>query len=96
MANTAVRLYRKYFGDSLDSESEGQVQLLLTGNEAVAVSEAAISEAAVLGGDSRLEKSWYKQIDSNGSNIFNSRLSSIAANGAREAIASAVGLAISR
>ena len=92
LSGIAVRLYRKYSKPTHGAEDE--ILTLLTGNRAVVIAEAAISESAVLGGDVNLEKSWHEQIEKNGSNVFNQPLTSIATKGAREAVASAIGLSL--
>ena len=92
LSGMAVRLYRKYIGEIREAEDE--ILTLLTGNDAVAIAEATISETAVLGGDGELDKSWHRQIDNNGSNTYNQPLSTITTKAAREAVASAIGLSL--
>ena len=93
LTEMAVRLYRKYLSDNRGGSGE-EIQILLSGAQAVAVAEASICESAVQGGDEELLRSWQEQIDQHGQNVFGKPLTSIVGNSARSSVASAIGLSL--
>jgi pyruvate-ferredoxin/flavodoxin oxidoreductase len=93
LSGVAVRLYRKYISEDR-ADSGQQIPMLLSGDQAVAAVEGALCDSVVLGGDEKLEKTWWEQVDQDGSNAFNKPLSSIVTHSARAALASATGLSL--
>ena len=94
----AIRLYRRLFVSSKKAAKEDGIETVLDGNTAVAVTEAAISEAAALGSTfpgSGANQAWRSEQEQRDSNTFGGRISSCEADGPRGALAAAMGLAMS-
>ena len=93
---TAIRLYRTLFGAPPGSTlAEEGVDAVLDGNSAVALSEAMITQDAVLGGSfpsAGADIAWRSQ--SGGVNLFGASLAAQQSEGPRGAVAAAMGLAL--
>ncbi len=97
-SHSTLRLLRRLLGASRRAEGPfaGSVTVL-DGGSAVAVTEAAIAEAAGLGGSfpaTGAELAWRAEQRDQGANLFGQPLASLAAEGPRGALAAAVGLAL--
>ncbi len=93
---TAIRLYRQLFGSpELAGQLPDGIDTVLDGHTAIAVTEAGITETAVLG-SSFLEQgaalAWLAEQQRVSSNFFNQRLSIQDAESARAALAVVMGL----
>ncbi len=95
LRNMAIRWYRKAFGAPAGSDIRDEgFDTVLDGNSAVALSEAAVSNHAVLGNSSLsadAESVWLGE----SRNVFGETLSAQAAEGPRGVIAAATGSALS-
>ncbi|MBD3649591.1 MAG: hypothetical protein HUJ31_19535, partial [Pseudomonadales bacterium] len=88
LKDTAIRLYRKYFGSPTAAEDQAVgVETVLTGEQAVALSEIAMSQTLVLSGG-------LDEVEA-GLNAFGRPVSTMDAEGARGAIAATMGLGLS-
>ncbi|MDK1024370.1 MAG: 4Fe-4S binding protein [Gammaproteobacteria bacterium] len=98
LTDTAVRLYRRLFGDQAALYDADEIPgLVLDGNNAVAISEAGIVENAVFAGSlsaSTLDTAWRSELHRAVSNEYGGVLSARGVEGPRGAIASAIGLAL--
>jgi len=96
LTTTAIKLYRTLFGAPPGSTlAEQGVDTVLDGNSAVALSEAMITQDAVMGGSfptSSADLTWRSQVG--GVNLFGGSLAAHQAEGPRGAIAAAIGLAL--
>ncbi|MFK5984917.1 MAG: hypothetical protein QM479_05785 [Pseudomonadota bacterium] len=96
---TAIRLYLKLFGSP---EQAGQlaygIETVLDGNTAIAVTEACITEVAVLGGgfsEPLAALAWLSEQQRVSSNLFDQKLSVQHADSPRGALAIAMGITMS-
>jgi pyruvate-ferredoxin/flavodoxin oxidoreductase len=98
LTDTAVRLYRRIFGDQAALyDSDDIPDLVLDGNSAVAIAEAGIIENAVFAGSisgSALDSAWRSELQRAGSNDYGSAVSARSVEGPRGAVASAIGLTL--
>jgi len=98
LTDTAVRLYRRLFGDHATLYDSDEIpSLVLDGNSAVAISEAGIVENAVFAGASTasgLDAAWRSELQRAASNEYGGVISARSVEGPRGAIASAIGLAL--
>ena len=97
LRNLAIDWYRRVFGAPAGSDIREQgLDTVLDGNSAVALSEAAISTHAVLGGRSPASPAdavWLGEVE-HGSNLFGQALAAQTADGPRGIVAAATGLAL--
>ena len=93
LSKLAVQLYRRYGSDT--SIKEQGIGMVLCGNRAAAIAEAAVCDTAVLGGDPDIDQGWHREVEHAASNVFELPLSWVNAEGPRGAVASAMGLALS-
>lgn len=96
---TAIKLYSRFFGSP---EMAGQlpdgVETVLDGNTAVAIAEAAIADAAALGGGfpgSSANTAWQAEQQRQRSNMFGGQLGQVDTESGRGALAAAMGLSMS-
>lgn len=98
LKDTAIRLYRKYFGSPTAAEDQAAgVRAVLSGDQAVAVSEAAITQSAVIGASrqaSNADLSWRTEMSEQALNVFGQPVGTMEVEGARGALASAIGLGL--
>lgn len=98
LTDTAVRLYRRLFGDQAALYDSDEIpSLVLDGNNAVAISEASIVENAIFAGSlsgSALDAAWRSELQRAVSNEYGGVFSVRSVEGPRGAIASAIGLAL--
>jgi pyruvate-ferredoxin/flavodoxin oxidoreductase len=98
LTHTAIRLYRQLFGTpAMDGVLESAIETVLDGNSAVAVTEAAIADSAVLGSTFPSDGAglaWHSEQQRRGSNLFGKPLATQSSEGPRGAFATAMGLAM--
>jgi pyruvate-ferredoxin/flavodoxin oxidoreductase len=98
LRDIAIRWYRKAFGAPAGSDiREEGLDTVLDGNSAVALSEAAISSHAVLGGgapSADADMAWLGELARGSTNLFGEMLAADAAEGPRGILAAATGLAL--
>jgi len=96
--NKAIRWYRKAFGAPAGSNiREEGLDTVLDGNSAVALSEAAIADHAVLGGSfpsGDADSVWLGEVADGNANRFGEALSAQTAEGPRGIVAATTGLAL--
>jgi pyruvate-ferredoxin/flavodoxin oxidoreductase len=94
----AIRLYSRFFGSpELAGQLPDEVETVLDGNTAVAITEAAIADSAALGGGfpgSGANTAWQAEQQRNHSNMFGGQLGHVATESGRGALAAAIGLAL--
>ena len=98
LRDIAIQWYRKTFGApaGTDIRDEG-LDTVLDGNTAIALTEAAMTSHAVLGGSSpstSADLAWMGELARGGTNLFGEALSADTAEGPRGMIAAATGLAL--
>ena len=98
LRDIAIEWYRKTFGApaGTDIRDEG-LDTVLDGNTAIALTEAAMTSHAVLGGSSpsaSADQAWMGELARGGTNLFGEALAADAAEGPRGMIAAATGLAL--
>ncbi|NIA28015.1 MAG: hypothetical protein GWP02_08155, partial [Desulfobulbaceae bacterium] len=98
MRNIAIRWYRKVFAAPAGSDiREEGLDTVLDGNSAVALSEAGITNHAVLGGSmpcADADLVWLSELERGGTNLFGEALSAQTTEGPRGIVAAATGLAL--
>jgi pyruvate-ferredoxin/flavodoxin oxidoreductase len=98
LRDIAIQWYRKTFGApaGTDIRDEG-LDTVLDGNTAIALTEAAMTSHAVLGGSSpstSADLAWMGELARGGTNLFGEALAADTAEGPRGMIAAATGLAL--
>ncbi|MDH5785392.1 MAG: 4Fe-4S binding protein [Chromatiales bacterium] len=95
----AIKLYSRFFGSpELAGQLPDGVETVLDGNSAVAITEAAIADAAALSGGfpgSSANSAWQAERERQQGNMFGGQLGQLDAEGGRGALAAAIGLAMS-
>lgn len=97
-SNSALRLYQRLFSPQPTNSPHASIKTVLDGNTAIAALEACIAEAAGLGSTFPADAaafSWQKEQQRRGQNCFGKNLSGRDTEGARGALAAAIGLSMS-
>lgn len=98
LKDTAIRLYRKYIGSPTAAEDQAAgVRAVLSGDHAVAVAEAAITQSVVIGASQQVsdaDLAWQSETSGDALDVFGKPVGTMEAEGARGALASAIGLSL--
>lgn len=97
-SNSALRLFQRFLTSSITTPPHAGIKTVLDGNTAVAATEACIAEAAGLGASFPADAAafaWQAEQLRRGKNCFGKNLTGRDAEGARGALAAALGLSMS-
>jgi pyruvate-ferredoxin/flavodoxin oxidoreductase len=95
---STLRLFQRFFSSSPTTPSQAGIKTVLDGNTAVAAIEACIAEAAGLGASFPADAaafSWQAEQQRRGKNCLGKTLTNRDTEGARGALAAAIGLSLS-